>query len=49
MKTILVVDDEIYFSQTIKATLDATKYKVLAAMDGEEGLKMIEEKETELK
>ena len=42
MKTILVIDDEIYFSETIKATLDPKKYKVLSALDGEEGLKMIE-------
>ncbi len=40
MKTILVIDDEIYFSKTIEATMDPKKYKVLAAMDGEEGLKM---------
>ena len=43
MKTILVIDDEIYFSETIKATLDPKKYKVIAAMNGEEGLKVIAE------
>lgn len=44
MKTILVVDDEPYFSKTIEATLDAKKYKVISAPDGEVGLKMIKEK-----
>ncbi len=43
MKTILVVDDEAYFPLTIKATLDPKKYKVISAVDGVEGLKMIEE------
>ncbi len=43
MKTILVVDDEPYFAKTIEATLDPKKYKVLAAEDGEVGLKMIEQ------
>lgn len=42
MKTILVVDDEPYFSKTIEETLDGKKYKVMSAGDGEEGLKMIE-------
>ena len=42
MKTILVIDDESYFAKTIEATLDPKKYKVITALDGEEGLKMIE-------
>ena len=43
MKTILIIDDEAYFSKTVEATLDPKKYKVIAAIDGIEGLKMIEE------
>lgn len=42
MKTVLVVDDEIYFSDIIKEALDSTKYKVLSALNGEDGIKMIE-------
>jgi len=44
MKTILVIDDEDYFVKTIEATLDPKKYRVISAMGGEEGLKMIETK-----
>lgn len=42
MKKILVIDDEDYFAKSVKATLDSKEYEVLAAIDGEEGLKMIE-------
>lgn len=42
MKTILVVDDEPSFAKIIEATVDSKKYKVITALDGEEGLKMIE-------
>ena len=42
MKKILVVDDELSFAKIIEATLDPKKYKIITALDGEEGLKMIE-------
>ena len=42
MKKILVIDDEAYFCKTIQETLDPKKYTVLAAEDGEQGLKIIE-------
>lgn len=42
MKTILVIDDEAYFAETIKTALDAKKYKVIVAESGAEGLKMVE-------
>ncbi len=44
MKTILVIDDEVYFAETIKLALDKQKYTVLTAQDGEDGLKIIKEK-----
>ena len=43
MKTILIIDDEAYFSESVKTALDPKKYKVLSATGGEEGLKKIEE------
>ena len=43
MKTILIIDDEVYFSKTIAETLDPKKYKVIAAENGEEGIKMVEQ------
>lgn len=42
MKTILIIDDESYFSKTVEGAFDSKKYKVIAAKDGEEGLKIIE-------
>lgn len=47
MKTILIVDNEAYFAETIKATIDTKKYKITTAVDGEEGLKMIRKKRTQ--
>ncbi len=43
MKTILVIDDEMYFADAIRLALDKQKYTVLTAGDGEDGLKMIKE------
>jgi DNA-binding response OmpR family regulator len=42
MKTILIIDDESYFAKSVEATLDPKKYKVIAAVNGEEGLAMVE-------
>jgi DNA-binding response OmpR family regulator len=42
MKTILVVDDDPSFAKIIEATLDLKKYKIITALGGEEGLKIIE-------
>ena len=43
MKTILIIDDESYFSKSVEEALDPKKYKVLAAENGEQGLRMIGE------
>lgn len=43
MKKILIIDDDLPFIASIKATLDPTEYTVQAAGNGAEGLKRIEE------
>jgi DNA-binding response OmpR family regulator len=48
MKKILVIDDEPVFSKMIREGLDASKYEILEAQDGEEGLKKVEEIKPEL-
>jgi adenylate cyclase len=42
MKKILVVDDEPIFPKMIREGLDATKYEVMDAADGEDGLQKVE-------
>ena len=42
MKTILIVDDEAYFSKSIEEALDPKKFTVINAVNGEEGLKVLE-------
>jgi adenylate cyclase len=48
MKKILVIDDEPVFPKMIREGLDATKYEVFEANDGEEGLKRVEETKPDL-
>ena len=44
-KTILIVDDDVAFQKTMAAKLEALTYKVVSAMDGEEGFnKAVSEK-----
>ncbi len=38
MKTVLVIDDEVEFTDTIKMRLEAGGYRVIAAHDGKSGL-----------
>lgn len=40
MKKILIVDDEAYVRELVKATLSASNYMVFTAMDGEEALEV---------
>jgi CheY-like chemotaxis protein len=48
MKKILVIDDEPIFPKMIREGIDTTKYEVLEAADGEEGLKKVEEIQPDL-
>ncbi len=48
MKTILMVDDEVNFIEIVKASLDESKYKIVEAHDGEEGLRVMEESKPDL-
>lgn len=43
MKKILVIDDDMTFIASIKAALDPAKYSVTSAVNGEEGLRRVEE------
>jgi DNA-binding response OmpR family regulator len=43
MKKVLVIDDDITFVASIKATLDTEKYTVESAANGEEGLTKVDE------
>ena len=42
MKNILVLDDDKAFIETVKATLDESRYKMTSAGNGKEGLKCLE-------
>ncbi|MDQ3014764.1 MAG: response regulator [bacterium] len=48
MKKILVIDDEPLFHKMIKDGLDAAKYEVTGANDGEDGLKKVDELKPDL-
>ena len=41
MKTILIIDDEAEFADTVKMRLEANGYRVIAATDGKSGLDLI--------
>ena len=43
MKTILIVDDEAFFSESIQSAFNQSEYKIITALDGEQGLRMIQE------
>jgi CheY-like chemotaxis protein len=43
MKKILILDDDEVFQKTMKASFDAALYSVVAAGNGEDGLKKMEE------
>ncbi|MDO8481701.1 MAG: response regulator [bacterium] len=43
MKKILVIDDDVAFVGSMKASLDKARYTVASAKDGVEGLKQMEE------
>ena len=48
MKNILILDDDVTFVETMKASLDSAKYSVTTAGDGMEGLKKMEELKPDL-
>jgi len=48
MKKILVIDDDMTFVATIKASLDPAKYSVTSAGNGVEGLERMEESKPDL-
>ncbi len=48
MRTILILDDDAAFQTTMKASFDPAQYTVVAAQDGTEGLKKIEESRPDL-
>lgn len=47
-KTILIVEDELPFRQIYRAAFDMHGYEVIEAEDGEEGLKMAQDKQPDL-
>lgn len=48
MKKILVIDDDMTFMASIKASLDSDTYEVTSATNGVEGLKRVEESRPDL-
>ena len=48
MKNILLIDDDQTFGETIKTALDATRYSIASASNGEDGLKSIESQRPDL-
>lgn len=42
MKKILVIDDDQFFAKAIHSAMDTSKYEVITALDGDEGLKQVE-------
>jgi len=48
MKKILVIDDSPFYAKLMGDKLPKKDYEVLVAHDGEEGLKMVEEKKPDL-
>lgn len=48
MKKILVVDDNVFFAKTVADSLPPDKYQVVAAEDGEEGLKKLQSEKPDL-
>ncbi len=47
-KKIIFVEDEMHLQEALTAKLKSEGYEVFSAMDGESGLKMIEEKKPDL-
>jgi len=48
MKRILVIEDDIHVKVMIQKTLERAGYEVIAASDGEEGLKLLRESPADL-